>query len=254
MACIRQTLPNDLPKEVTLIPSPRLPAAAHSSRGEEPASLSSGQGVSHPTEVEVAAGDAGACPRWAPSGGISGGEREQSRQRRAAATAQGVLGLRTLNPAQAGGALAPLSLDRQAGKLTAGTRCESAAPRCGKAEILPLQPHRVLGSAGVGGGGGGRVPLPPASRVAVACRLPLPLHPVFPLVPTLGSALASCRAAQKSPSPRETSPDSIHLKLQTLPTPDASFPPPASFPPRPPSPSHTLHLKHIGLILLFIRT
>lgn len=146
------------------------------------------------------------------------------------------------------------ALPRQAGKLTAGTRCESAAPRCGKAEILPLQPHRVLGSAGVGGGGGGRVPLPPASRVAVACRLPLPLHPVFPLVPTLGSALASCRAAQKSPSPRETSPDSIHLKLQTLPTPDASFPPPASFPPRPPSPSHTLHLKHIGLILLFIRT
>lgn len=93
------------------------------------------------------------------------------------------------------------ALPRQAGKLTAGTRCESAAPRCGKAEILPLQPHRVLGSAGVGGGGGGRVPLPPAPRVAVACRLPLPLHPVFPLVPTLGSALACCRAAQKSPSP-----------------------------------------------------
>lgn len=177
----------------------------------------------------MAGGDGGACPRWAPSGGISGGERERTVQAK-----EGGCHCAGCPGTEAHWRSLGTALPRQAGELTADTRCESAAPRCGKAEIRPLQPHRVLGSAGVGGGGGGRVPLPPASRVPIACPLRLPLHPGFPLVPTLTAHPSPPAGLLKSHLLRETpspSPPPIDLKLQTLPTPDASFPPAAFFSP-----------------------
>lgn len=173
---------------------------------------------------------------------FSGGEREQSRQRRAAATAQGVRGLRALNPAQA--EEPGTALPRTGRQVDRRHPPESAAPRCGKAEILPLQPHRVLGSAGVGGGGVWRVPpTSPQSRRSLLSRFLCTQYSLW----CPHSALPSPAARLlKSHLLRRDLPDSIHLKLQTLPTPDASFFPhrlhscPAPLSP----PSHTLHLKH----------
>ena len=145
----------------------------------------------------------GRSPRWAPGGGISGGEgrhscrREQLRQRRAAATAQGALGIRHTEPSSGSRSLGD-ALRRKAGELTTGTRCESAGQRgCGKTP-------RAAGSHAH-----------THTHARTHAHTHTHKHTALPSPP---SGLLKCHLLG-GPSP-----DSIDLKLQTLPTPDAPCP------------------------------
>lgn len=167
-------------------------------------------------------------PRWAPSG-ISRGEKEHSCKRDSPGkgrltTAQGVLGteahrmqLRLVESWQR-------SLEK--GGLIAGSRCESAGPRgCREtpgaaAAAAAARCNHILGRIGSTHRSWGAVPVPQNPRIPAACPPSLLCTHCSFWYPhmTLSSPPSSLF---KGHLPRGPSPDSIDLKLQTLPTLDA---------------------------------